>query len=104
MVMRPFEFHPELLEIRTNLIGHLAANGFEWLSHYGAVDVQHDIYGLEVTTIKHKDDAKAIQAIVSRFLPEWTYSRIFYEDLNVSELGWKVIISRSPEDFGDSVL
>src|SRR5689334_7437161 len=41
-----FRFCPELFEYRTAVIERLAAEGFEWLSHYSSVDCLHDVYGL----------------------------------------------------------
>jgi hypothetical protein len=96
-----FEFHPELFELRTQVIELLAEHDLVWLSDYGAVDLQHDLFGLEVTGIQSEQVAFAIQRILAQEFPKWPYRRTFFEDLNVGELGWKVMISRYPEDFDD---
>jgi hypothetical protein len=96
------EFHPELFEVRTRVLETLADNDFIWLSDFGAVDLQHDVYGLEVTAIRSEDLAIGIERLLSRVFPKWRHRRIFFEDQNVGELGWKVMISRFPEDLDDS--
>ena len=41
------------------------------------------------------------QSLLRRMFPAWRYRRTFYEDHNLGELGWKVMISRDPEDYND---
>jgi hypothetical protein len=95
------EFHPDLFEIRSKILQTLAENGFVWLSDFGAVDLQHDVFGLEVTAIRSQELANGIESVLTRMLPRWHHRRTFYEDHNVGELGWKVMISHYPEDFSD---
>jgi hypothetical protein len=45
--MEAFEFHAELFELRSAVIEALAEQGFVGFADYGAVDLQHDVYGLE---------------------------------------------------------
>jgi len=52
-----FRFAPELFEVRTDVIAELSDRGFDWLSHYSAVDPMHDVYGIEVCGIRDQDDA-----------------------------------------------
>lgn len=99
--MTPFEFHPELFEVRNAVLEALADNGFAWLSDFGSVDLQHDVYGLEVTGIRQEADARTIESLLRRMFPGWRYRRTYYEDHNLGELGWKVVISREPERFDD---
>jgi hypothetical protein len=99
--MKPFEFHAELFDVRNAVLEALADHGFAWLSDYGAIDLQHDVYGLEVTGIREEADARAIERLLREMFPGWQYRRTFYEDHNVRELGWKVMISRDPEDYDD---
>lgn len=96
------EFHSDLFELRTSVLETLADHDIVWLSDFGAVDLQHDIYGLEVTAIRTEDLAIAIERLLSWKFPRWRHRRTFFEDQNVGELGWKVMISRYPEDFDDS--
>jgi hypothetical protein len=102
--MNAFKFHGELFEVRTAVLNHLADCGFVWLSDFGAVDLQHDIYGLEVTAIRDEEDAKSIHRVLQKMLPDWRFARTFYEDQNCGELGWKVMISKQPEQFEDKRL
>jgi hypothetical protein len=99
--MKPFEFHAELFDFRNAVLEALAANGFNWLSDFGSIDLQHDVYGLEVTAIREKADATAIERLLRKMFPGWCYRRTFYEDQNGGEIGWKVMISRDPEHFDD---
>ena len=79
----------------------LSENGFVWLSDFAAVDLQHDVYGLEVTGIRTEVDAKAIEVLLRRILRGWRYHRYYYEDKNIREIGWKVIISRNRDQCND---
>ena len=100
--MKPFEFHAELFDFRNAVLETLSDNGFAWLSDFGSVDLQHDVYGLEVTGIREEADARAIEALLRRMFVGWRYGHTFYEDQNLGELGWKVMISREPEHFDDN--
>jgi hypothetical protein len=99
--MKPFEFHAELFDFRNSVMESLSENGFAWLSDYGSIDLAHDVYGLEVTAIRQETDALVIERLLRRLFPGWRFRRTFYEDHNLGELGWKVLISRDPEDFDD---
>jgi hypothetical protein len=100
--MKPFEFHAELFDFRNTVLEALSDNGFTWLSDFGSIDLQHDVYGLEVTSIREEADATAIEELLRKLFPEWHHRRTFYEDHNQAELGWKVMISRDPENFDDT--
>jgi hypothetical protein len=100
--MKPFEFHAELFDCRNAVLEALADAGFTWLSDFGSIDLQHDVYGLEVTGIREEADAVAIERLLRKMFPGWRHGRTFYEDHNQGELGWKVLLSRDPEDFNDS--
>ena len=52
-------------------IAQLSERGFDWLSHYSAVDPIHDTYGIEVCGIQDVDDAQAIQEILIEMFPDW---------------------------------
>ena len=66
-----FRFAPELFEIRTDVIAELSERGFDWLSHYSAVDPIHDTYGIEVCGIHDRDDAVAIQELLIELFLDW---------------------------------
>ena len=66
-----FRFAPELFEIRTDVIAQLGERGFDWLSHYSAVDPVHDTYGIEVCGIHNRDDAVAIHDVLIELFPDW---------------------------------
>jgi hypothetical protein len=99
--MEPFAFHPELFELRNDVLEMLADHGFAWLSDFGSVDLLHDVYGLEVCGIRDESDARTIEALLRKRFASWVHSRRYYKDGRTREPGWKVIISRDPEDLGD---
>ena len=93
--MSEFQFHGDLFVCRQQVLILLADNGFQWLNHFRAVDVIHELYGLEVTGIAHELEAEAIEKLLQNNL-EWNFVRRTYEDRRC-ECGWKVRISRRPE-------
>ena len=70
--MDAFRFAPELFELRTRVMERLTEEGFDWLSHYSSVDALHDIYGIEVCGIHHREDADAILQLLMQMFPNWT--------------------------------
>lgn len=95
--MKPsFQYRPELLEARVVALTALADAGYTWLSDFGAVDVVHDAFGLEVTGIDDESEAAKILFVLMQTFPEWRYSRLWYVDQNVGEIGWKAVITRDP--------
>ena len=69
--MDAFRFAPELFQVRTNVMERLTEEGFDWLSHYSAVDPIHDEYGIEVCGILQRDDAVAILELLMSMFPAW---------------------------------
>ena len=95
--MEPFEFHPELFELRNSVLELLADHGFAWLSDFGSVDLLHDVYGVEVCGIRQESDAHAIGDLLRELFPSWRYSaRCISKDSSTREPGRKVTISRDP--------
>jgi hypothetical protein len=99
--MEPFAFHAELFELRNVVLEMLADHGFAWLSDFGSIDLLHDVYGLEVCGIREEADAHAIEGLLRQKFSSWRHWRRYYKDASTREPGWKVIISRDPEDYGD---
>ena len=64
-----FQFHPELFDVRNEVTEALADGGFTWLSHFGSVDLLHDVYGVEVCGIPLECDARAIERLLRKTLP-----------------------------------
>jgi hypothetical protein len=100
--MDSFELHPELFEIRNDVLEMLADAGFAWLSDFSSVDLLHDVYGVEVCGVRELADAHAIQKLLRRMFPAWEYSRLYHKDHHTREPGWKVLITRDPEVFRDN--
>lgn len=99
--MEPFAFHAELFELRTEVLELLAEHGYAWLSDFGSIDLAHDVFGIEVCGIHEESNARAIEGLLRRKFSSWRYSRNYYKDASTREPGWKVIISRDPETYGD---
>jgi hypothetical protein len=99
--MESFAFHPELFELRNEVLELLSERGFVWLSDFASVDLAHDIYGLEVCGIVELSDARIIETILREKFSSWRYSRMYCKESGTREPGWKVIVSRDPEDYGD---
>ena len=102
--MSHFDFHGELFDIRITVIDGLAEHGYTWLSDYGAVDIRHDDYGLEVTAIRDESVARDIERHLRCMLPNWRQVNRYYEDLNTLEIGWKVVVTKKKECFVDHML
>jgi hypothetical protein len=100
--MEPFAFHPELFELRERVLEALADHGYAWLSHYGSVDLMHDVFGLEVCGVPDEDDVAPITQLLRALFPDWPYTRSYYKEEFTREPGWKVIIHRDPENFDDN--
>jgi hypothetical protein len=101
-MVEPFAFHAELFELRTAVLELLADHGFVWLSDIGSIDLAHDLYGIEVCGIREESDAHTIEKLLGKKFSSWRHSRIYFKDQRTLEPGWKVIISRDAEDFGES--
>jgi len=99
--MKAFEFHGNLFEFRAEALEALEEKGYVWLSHFSSIDPLHDLYGLEVCGIRDKLIAVSIQKVLLSKFAQWKYHRIRYKDYG-REVGWKVIISKSSEDFTDN--
>jgi hypothetical protein len=69
--MDAFRFSPELFEFRNDVMAALSDAGFDWLSHYSAVDPLHDVYGIEVCGIHDREDAAAILQLLIKMYPDW---------------------------------
>lgn len=69
--MDSFRFAPELFEARNDVMARLSEEGFDWLSHYSAVDPVHDEYGIEVCGIREHDDAVTILKLLMQMFPHW---------------------------------
>ena len=92
-MVRGFEFHPELLEIRQRVIGRLDRAGIAWIADYGAVDVCHEDYGLEVCAIRERAVAERIYGELLDLLPAWPCHWMCEKDWG-RDPGWRIVISR----------
>ncbi len=95
--MKAFRFEPELFVYRPDVVNALGEAGFEWLVDFTAVDVLHDLFGLEVCGIAKEADAQRIEKLLRQMFPAWKFWYHVYYD-GEREPGWKVVIHRDPED------
>ena len=96
--MDAFRFCPELFELRTEVQAMLDDAGFQWLSHYSAVDPIHDLYGIEVCGIIEHEDAISILNLLVGMFPTWRVGCLCYKDYG-REPGFKAQIYRDrPRD------
>lgn len=83
-----FAFHPELFEHRATAIDALAEHECYQYQDFGAVDLLHDEYGLEVCGIATEGEAWAIARILRQPFPAWPFVRVSYQDQH-SPPDWK---------------
>jgi hypothetical protein len=76
--MEPFAFHAELFELRNVVLEMLADHGFAWLSHFGSIDLLHNVYGIEVCGIREESDAHTIENLLCERFSAWRNSRRYY--------------------------
>jgi len=95
--MPEFRFYPELFECRTKLLDVLEDNDYQWLSHFSAVDLVHEAYGLEVCGIKDEEDAIYIDSIFHALFPDWKYGCRCLKDYGDRDVGWRVKRCRDQE-------
>ena len=91
-----FAFHPELFEHRTLAFERLAANGYNWFEHFSSVDLLHDLFGLEVCGINHREDAQIILCVLEETFSDWPYRDVRYHRYE-RDRGWKAIIHKQKE-------
>ena len=92
--MPPFEFHPELFALRDEARGVLQSVELEWLSDYTAIDVVHDLYGLEVCGIRDEADVPRARRALMKHL-QWPFSHAYLKDYG-RDPGWKLVVHRNP--------
>ena len=71
------------------------------MSDSSSVDLLHDVHGLEVCGIREEADVRTIRDLLRRLFPDWRFTHHYYKDGATREPGWKVVISRDPENSGD---
>ena len=94
-----FEFRPELFECRSRASELLADAGLEWSTDYGAIDLLHEEYGLEVCGIQQEAKVDAIVEIMQKGFPHWHYCGLCRKDCG-REPGWRFAIHMLPRRCG----
>jgi hypothetical protein len=72
-----FEFHPELLQYRADIMEVLAEAGYRWLSAFMSIDIDHSDMFLEVDGVPDEDTAWGIAKTLADRFPwgVWAYRK-----------------------------
>jgi len=72
-----FEFHPELLQYRADIMEVLAEAGYRWLSTFRSIDIDHADMFLEVDGVPNEDTAWGIAKTLADRFPwgVWAYRK-----------------------------
>jgi hypothetical protein len=90
----PFRFSADLFEHRNDALAALAEGGFAWMSDFAAVDVLHDLHGIEVTGIDDEPTARRILALLRRRFAGWSHARVSRKDWSARDRGWRARVHR----------
>jgi len=72
--MKEFTFYGDLYEHRAKAVEALSRAGLELFSDYSSVDIEHNLYGLEVGGFNNEELAlKALEVLRATF-PEWGFA------------------------------
>ena len=88
-----FAFFPELLSLSTALVSELSVAGYEQTVDYGAIDVMHDVHGLEVCGIHDPQTGLNIIRFLLRRFPGWNAGWLHPPD-HTSTQKWVARIQR----------
>lgn len=96
--MSEFTFHPQLFETRSEVQQLLAAHGLHCLSDYSAIDVLHDVHGLEVLGLPDQGTAEQVLRLLRVKFPDWLHGHVTVREHVSRDPGWKVVVHRDLED------
>lgn len=96
--MKEFTFHPELFEHRESAIEALSAHGIDLFTDYSTVDLEHELYGLEVGSFQDRAVAEKVLSILRPTFPFWRVGGIF--DMTNSPGWWVLICKNVPQPRG----
>jgi len=86
-------FYPELFEYRARIMEALGRAGYVWLADFSAVDLEHDVFGIEVLGLRERADALRVVNVAAGVVPDWRERTIYYRD-TTRDPGWAVSIAR----------
>lgn len=96
--MGELQFHPELFEHRGDVQALLAEHGLDWLSDYSAIDVLHDVHGLEVLGLRDQATAQQVLLLLRAHFPAWPHGHLTVREHVSRDPGWKVVVHRDAEE------
>lgn len=85
-----FQFHPDLFDYRAQVTELLASHGYEWLSDYSTIDLQHDVNGLEIFGLANENVAFTVSGLIRQAFPEFTWHYVYEKDFGSRDPGWVV--------------
>ncbi len=71
--MDTFRFYPELFETRSHVLIELEDNGYRPCEHFAAVDLRHDLRGIEITGIPSLGTAISIRELLYQSHRDWQF-------------------------------
>lgn len=92
--MSTFSFHPDLFAHRGRAMEELAAAELHWFSDFRSIDIDHDLYGLEVCGIRDQETAELVATLLQRTFPEWRHGFMYEREYWEGDPGWQVVICR----------
>ena len=95
--MNQFYFDPNLFARRAEAHEALEHAGFVWLQNFSAIDLAHDVGGLEVCGISTLEEARRILTILKPIFPNWKYCYTSLKDFSPLDMGWQAKIQERPE-------
>ena len=76
---------------------HRVASGVKNVAERGRFDQRAG----RIVWIREEEDARSIQTLLRKLFPDWQHTHRYYKDRSTREPGWKVVITREPEDYDD---
>jgi hypothetical protein len=92
-------FHPELFELRNDVLALLQSAGITWLTDYSSVGLVHENFGIEVCGIRDAETVNSILLLLRPRFPDWVW-HYWHVNWQSREPGWVVVIQRDPEGRG----
>lgn len=94
--MRNSSRHPELAGYRELAEEALSTHGYKFGIHYRIIQLDHELYGLNVGDFVKFQDAEHALKILSAIFPYWGHTEVVGTD----GIGWWVQIAlKDPDDF-----
>jgi hypothetical protein len=91
------EFYAELFACRARASELLEEAGFTWFVDYSAIDLAHEVYGLEIGGIKSERAAGRMRVVLLEGFPHWHHARASLHG-GGPDPGWTLSVSMFPSE------